>query len=124
MLCRHFFSTLEYSIRRVQVIQDGLKSNGSHQILVYANDVNILGGSVHHIKENAECLVVARKEIGLEVNADKTQNISSFERVEEFKYLGKTITNQNSIQEESRECLLSFGEEFYVFHIPIKQFDD
>ena len=37
-----------------------------------ADDVNILGGSAHTVKENAEALVVATKEIGLEVNADKT----------------------------------------------------
>jgi len=67
-----FNFALEYAIRRVQVIQDGLKLNGTHQLLVYADDVNILGGSVHTIKENAEALVMASKEIGLEVNADKT----------------------------------------------------
>ena len=39
----------------------------------YANDVNILGGSVHTVKENAESLIVASKEIGLEVNADETE---------------------------------------------------
>jgi len=87
--------------------------------------VNILGGSVHTVKENAEALVVARKEIGLEVNADKTkymvtsrdQNAGrshsmkivnrSFERVEEFKYLGTILTNQNSIQEEIKSRLKS-----------------
>jgi hypothetical protein len=37
---------LEYVIGRVRVIQDGLKLNGTHHILVYADDVNILGGSV------------------------------------------------------------------------------
>jgi len=41
--------------------------------LVYAADVNVLGGSVHTVKENAEALVVANKETGLEVNADKTK---------------------------------------------------
>jgi hypothetical protein len=51
--------TLEYAIRRVQVIQDGLKLNGSHQLLGYADYVNILGGNVHTIKENAKALVVA-----------------------------------------------------------------
>ena len=39
---------------------------------MYADDVNILGGSVHTIKENAEAFIVASKETGLEVNADKT----------------------------------------------------
>jgi len=44
-----------------------------HQLLTYVNDVNILGGSVHTVKENAEALVIATKEIGREVNADKTK---------------------------------------------------
>jgi len=68
-------------------------------------------------KENAEALVAATREIGLEISADKTkfmvmsrdQNAgrnqsvridnSTFERVEEFKYLGTTLTHQNSIPE-------------------------
>ena len=53
--------------------QDGLKLNSTHQLLAYADDVNILGGSVNTVKENAEVLVVATKEIGLEVNVDKTK---------------------------------------------------
>ena len=52
--------------------QDGLKLNGTHQLLAYADDVNILGGSVHTVKKNAKTLLAAAKEIGLEVNADKT----------------------------------------------------
>ena len=43
-----FNFALEYTIRRVQVIQDGLKLNGTHQLMVYANDVNILGGSIQY----------------------------------------------------------------------------
>jgi hypothetical protein len=94
----------EYAIRWVQVSQDGLKLNGTHQILVYADDVNILGGSIHTIKETIEGLVVSIKGNGSDVNADKPKymvmsrdqmagrshnmkiDISSFERVEEFKY--------------------------------------
>ena len=57
----------EYAIRRVQVNQDGLKLNGTHQLLAYADDVNMLGGSIPTLKENAEALVAATKEIGLEV---------------------------------------------------------
>ena len=68
-----FNFALDYAIMRVQVIQGDLKLNGTHHLLVYADDVNILGGSVHTIKENAEALVVASKEIRLEVNADKTK---------------------------------------------------
>jgi len=50
-----------------------LKLHGTHQLLVHADDVSILGGSVRTIKENAEALVAATKEIGLEANADKTE---------------------------------------------------
>jgi len=82
-----------------------LKLNSTDQLLVYADDVNILGGIVHTIKRNTEALVVASKEIGLEEddeatktwvmsrdqNAGRRNNIridnSSFERVEQFKYL-------------------------------------
>ena len=66
----------EYAIRRVQVYQDGLKLNGTHQLLAYVDDVNILGGSIQNLKENAEALVVASKETGLEVNAVKTKYMS------------------------------------------------
>ena len=113
-----FNFALGYAIRRVQVNQDGLKLNGTHKLLVYADDVNIVGGSVNTVKEKTEPLVVASKEIGLEVNADKTKYMimyrdqnagriysmkiynNTIERVEEFKYLGTNLTNQNSIQEE------------------------
>jgi len=50
-----------------------LKLNGTHQLLAYADDVNILGGSIHTLKENAEDLVAATRETGLEVNADKSK---------------------------------------------------
>jgi len=71
-----FNFTLEYAIRRVQINQDGLKLNGTHQLLVYAGDVNLLGGNVHNLKGNAEALLVASKEIGLERDADKTNYMS------------------------------------------------
>ena len=49
-----------------------MKFNGTYQLLAYT-DVNILDGNVHTIKKNAEALIVASKETGLEVNADKTK---------------------------------------------------
>ena len=66
-----FNFALEYAIRRVQVNRDGLKLNSTHQLLAYADDV--LGGSIHILKENAAALVAATREIGLEVSADKTK---------------------------------------------------
>ena len=84
-----------------------------------------MGKSINTIKENAEDLVMASKETGLEVNADKTKYVvmsrdqnagrshsiktdnSCISRVEEFKYLGTTLTNQNSIQEEIKSRLKS-----------------
>jgi hypothetical protein len=47
---------LEYAIRRDQVNQNGLKLNSTHQLLVYADDVNILGRGVHTIKKNIKLL--------------------------------------------------------------------
>jgi len=64
---------LDYAIRRVQVFQDGFKVNGTHQLLVSADDVNIMGGSIRTVEKNTEALVVDSKGIGLEVNADKTK---------------------------------------------------
>jgi len=51
--------TLEYVIKRVQDKQDGMKLNSKHQLLIYADNVNILGESVHTITKNPETLLVA-----------------------------------------------------------------
>jgi len=67
-----FNFALEYAIRRIQVNQDGLKLNGTHQLLAYADDVNILEGSIPTLKENAEALVAATRDLALETTADKT----------------------------------------------------
>ena len=50
-----------------------MKLNGTHQLLAYADDVNILGGTILTLKENAEALITATREIGLEVSTDKTK---------------------------------------------------
>ncbi len=54
----------------ISVHQDGLKLNGTHQLLVYADDVNILGGSLDTMNESAEAWIVANKKTGIVVNAD------------------------------------------------------
>jgi len=118
-----FNFALEYATRRVQVNQNGLKLNGIHELLAYADYVNILGGRIHTLKENAETLVAATRETGLEVSAGKSKYMvmsrdqnagriqsvridnGTFDRVEGFKYLGTTLTNLNSIAEEIKSRL-------------------
>jgi hypothetical protein len=114
-----FNFAFEYAIRKVQENQAGLKLNGTHQLLSSADDVNLLGDNIDTINENTQTLIDASKEVGLEVNVEKTkymlvsryQNASqtreikignrSLENVSQFKYLGTTVTNQNLIQEEN-----------------------
>jgi hypothetical protein len=100
----------DYAIRKVQDNQMGLKLNATHQLLACADDENLLE-ITDTINKNRETLIDANKEVGLEVNIEKTkymlvsryQNAGqnrdikignrSSEHVPEFKYLGTTVTN-------------------------------
>jgi hypothetical protein len=115
---------LEYTIRRIQENQEGLKLNGTHQFLTYT-DVNIVAENTDTIKKNKEALSDACKEVGLEVNPEKTKymlmlhskkigqkhNIKKpnrcFDDVVKFKYLGRTLTDQNCMHEEIKDRLNS-----------------
>jgi hypothetical protein len=68
-----FNFALEYAIRKVQENQVGLKLNGTHQLLAYADDLNLLSDYIDTIKKNTETLIDASKEVGLEINVEKTK---------------------------------------------------
>jgi hypothetical protein len=70
-----FNFSLEHAIRKVKENQVGLKLNGTHQLLVYADDVNLLRGNIDIVKKNTETLTDASKEVGLEINIQKAKNL-------------------------------------------------
>ena len=86
--------------------------NGTHQVLAYADDVNLIGDDIRTIERNADVLLNACTDIGLAVNTGKTKymeiKISLIAnehirmvlipmKVKTFKYLGSLVTDQNSI---------------------------
>jgi hypothetical protein len=103
-----FNFTLEYAIRKVQENEVGLEFNGTHWLLVYADDVNLLGDSVNIKTQNTETLLEASMDVSIEINAEKTKYMimsrypnsgqdhnkrranESFQKVAKFKYLGTT----------------------------------
>jgi hypothetical protein len=60
-----FNFALEYAIKKIQKNQVGLKLNGTHQLLAYADNVNLLGDNIDTIKKNTETLIDASKEVDL-----------------------------------------------------------
>jgi hypothetical protein len=101
------------SLGRSRETKDGLKLNETHQLLACDDDVNLLADNIDTIKKTTQTLIEASKEVGLEINTKKTMLLSRqqnagqnhgirianrcSENVEQFRYLGTTITNQNLI---------------------------
>jgi hypothetical protein len=123
---RHFRNKKEEHLKaKINELETNSKNKNIRDLYWGNNDFNILGGSIHTINENTKALVAASREIGLEVNAEKTkymvmsrdQNAGKshnikidnkpFEREEDFKYFGTTLTNRNSIHEEIKSRFTS-----------------
>jgi hypothetical protein len=68
-----FNFVLETNIRKVQENQVGLKLNGTHQLLVYADDVNLLGDNIDTVNKNPGTLIESSKEVGLEVKTERNK---------------------------------------------------
>jgi hypothetical protein len=118
-------------MKKVQENEVGLELNRTHQLLVYADNVNLLDDSINTVKENTETPLEASRDVGLEINAEKTkymimschqnsgqnQNIrsanESFEDVVKLKYLGTTLTNQHDIRDEIRRRLNSGNSSYH-----------
>jgi hypothetical protein len=106
----------------------GKKLNGTHQLLSFADDVNLLEDNIDTINKNTEILIDGNKEVGLEINAEKTVLLSHHknagqnpytriktENVLQFRYLGATVPHQNWIQEGIKRRLNSGNACFHRF---------
>jgi hypothetical protein len=66
------FAFVSFVHRKVQEIKVGLEMSGRHQVMVYA-DINFLGHSINSINENTETLLEGCRDVGLEINTEKTK---------------------------------------------------
>jgi hypothetical protein len=88
-----FNFALEYAIRKVQKNRMGLKLNGIHHLLAYADDVNILGDNIATINKTTENLIDSSEEVGLEINVEKTNYVLLSRHQNSGQYRERKIAN-------------------------------
>ncbi|PSN49532.1 hypothetical protein C0J52_04975 [Blattella germanica] len=126
-----FNFVLEHPIKSLEN-KEGIQLNGIHKLLVYADDIVLLGDSEEILMDNMHILRSSTRKLGLEVNVNKTKymvtrrnasckangqlmtNEGNFEEVAEFKYLGALITNRNEKQKEIKHRLNSGNACYYA----------
>jgi hypothetical protein len=91
-----FNFTLEYDFREINENEVGLELNGTHQLLVYADDIKLLGDSINTIKENTETIFDASRDIGLQVNAKRTKYVITSRHQKSGQNHNIRITNEAS----------------------------
>jgi hypothetical protein len=88
----------------------GLKLNGTHQLLAYADEMNLLGDDIDAIKKNTETLIDASKEVGLEINVAKP----------EYQYAGQNHDKENAaLQHPVAWCRPDLWSHFVRLSAPV-----
>ena len=108
----------ECTVRNGRVNQKGLKLNGTHQLLVCADDVHWLSKCIHTMK-NIEALLVASKEIGLELNTVKTYSCFINRMKGESQHGNSWSVLCNVLKFKFRECVLPLNPESFIILIVV-----